>query len=78
MRPSDAEAYLRRDWRAIEDAKLAFWADQATAGSPAARLSSASRWNAYLRSVQPGYPDAADRAEDLAMHVELGRRLRSV
>lgn len=71
-------AYRDRDWNAVREAKEQFWAeDHRRRGPLAAFSSSAALWE-HARALDPTWPNAEQRAEDLAHHLELAERIRRV
>ena len=74
VKPADLRAFAHRDWTAVERAKLDYWVELAsTAGAgPALAIADALRRHA-ARFAALG--DDAGRAEDLAHHVTLKRRI---
>lgn len=70
----DIRAFARRDWARVTAAKRAHWASL----SPSDRFRlAASLWE-HARAELQGWPDAESRAEDLADHLELARKLDAV
>ena len=76
--PDALRAFRDRDWGAARAAKERYWAEDHRQRGPAAALAlSSSLWE-HARAIDPSWPDARQRAEDLAHHVELAERIRRV
>lgn len=76
--PKALRAFRVRDWKAVRDAKEQFWAEDHRRRGPLAGFAlSASLWK-RARALDPTWPDAQQRAKDLAHHVELAERIRRV
>ncbi|HLF55819.1 MAG TPA: hypothetical protein VI942_03135 [Thermoanaerobaculia bacterium] len=67
---------MRRDWAAVEAAKLADWAERKRRLTADEALAIASGLRQRVRNLRPDWPTEREREEDLAAHVELSRRLR--
>lgn len=78
VREEDLIAYANRDWTAIEASKRRRWAEQKRdmTAADALRVGDALRRHAAL--VRPDWPTAADRQDDLAVHVRVSESLRRV
>ena len=72
--PALVRAFAQRDRARAARAKRAHWAEL-HASDPLATLAASGALHEHLRAVRPGYPTAADRAEDLAHHIEQKRLL---
>lgn len=73
--PAALRAFRDRDWVSVRRAKEQFWADDhATRGPLAGLRAGAALWE-HARAVDPSWPDEAQRAEDLAHHLELAAKL---
>ncbi len=71
-----ARAYVGRPWAAIERAKRRFWAEAKR--TPGERVAVAEALREHARELHPMWPTNEDRAEDLAHHIELRRRLGAI
>lgn len=69
--PEAIRAFARRDRAAVAAAKRAWWAAQ----DPDVAVRAAGALWEHVRRLRPEWPTDRDRAEDLAHHVELKRRL---
>lgn len=78
MRPEDVMAFVRRDWAAVEEGKAAFWAERKASISAAQVLALGDGLRRHARTLKPDWPDAAERAEDLAVHRRVSEALRAV
>ena len=75
MTDDDLRQFARRDWAAAAAGKRDYWmAQYQQHGSTPARNASAALF-LHMRSVQPDYPSARHREEDLANHRLLRQRL---
>jgi len=78
MKREDIRAFAARDWAAIADAKAAFWAERKRSMTPEEALATAEMLRQHALQVNPGWPDADERAADLALHVRISEALRAV
>ena len=78
MTLQDLKRYASRDWAQAAADKRDYWMQQYRehGGVPARTASTALLLHMY--TVQPGYPSAADREEDLQHHLLLRQRLDRV
>ncbi len=71
MNRRDVEAFVHRDWVAIQDSKSAYWVERFQGdGWRPAWMAADALW-LDVRRAQPDYPSAADRDRDLADHLKL-------
>lgn len=71
MNRLDVEAFVHRDWPAVQASKAAYWAEQfRNHGWRPAWMAADALW-LDVRRTQPHYPSAEDRDRDLAEHVKL-------
>jgi hypothetical protein len=78
MKREDIRAFARRDWAAIADAKAEFWAERKRSMTAADALATAENRRQHAIQLKPGWPDADERAADLALHVRVPEALRAV
>lgn len=78
MKREDIRAFARRDWAAIADAKATFWAGRKRSMTAADVLAIAEMLRQHALQVKPGWPNADERAADLAVHVKISEALRAV
>jgi hypothetical protein len=78
MKRDDIRAFAGRDWAAIADPKAAFWAERKRSMTAAEALATAEMLRQHALLVKPGWPDADERAADLALHVRISEALRAV
>lgn len=78
VREDDLIAYAGRDWAAIEESKRRRWAEQKGRMTAAEALAVGDALRRHAALVRPDWPTAADREEDLAVHVRVSESLRSV
>jgi len=75
---SDILAFVRRDWSLANDEKTAFWAERKRRIPAAEAVRLGDELRRHARLLRPEWPDAAERAEDLAVHVRVSEALRAV
>ena len=78
MQEADIRAFARRDWAALERQKARFWADRKPAMTPDEALALGDALRRHAQTLRPDWPDAAERAADLALHARVGEALRAV
>jgi hypothetical protein len=78
MKREDIRAFAGRDWPAIAEAKARFWAERKRSMTPAEALATAEMLRQHALQMKPGWPDAEERAADLALHVRLSEALHAV
>ncbi len=78
MRKSDLEAFLQRDWQSVQKLKEEYWAERKRSLTPAEALAIGDRLRRHVLSSKPGWPSAAERREDLAIHTKVSAALRRV
>jgi len=78
MRREDILTFANRDWKALADAKADYWARRKEAMSAAEALAVGERLRRHARALKPGWPDEAERADDLAHHVRISEALGAV
>jgi hypothetical protein len=76
--PAALRAFRDRDWKRVREAKEQFWAEDHRQHGPLAGLNLCSMLWDHIRSIHPSWPDAEQRAEDLAHHLELAERIQRV
>jgi hypothetical protein len=74
----DIRAFVNRDWAAVEDEKARYWAERKRTMTAAEALATADMLREHARRTRPGWPDPAERADDLAVHVRVAEGLRAV
>lgn len=76
--PAALRAFRDRDWKRVREAKEQFWAEDHRRRGPLAGLAiSMGLWE-HARAIDPSWPNAEQRAEDLAHHIELADRIQRV
>lgn len=71
MDASSIRRFVDRPWERLRAAKRRYWAEEAAArGGDASRRASRVLW-LHMRQVRPDWPSDAERAADLAHHLEL-------
>ena len=78
MKREDIRAFDGRDWAAIADAKAAFWAERKRSMTAGEALATGEMLRHHALQVKPGWPDADERAADLAAHMRVSAALRAV
>jgi hypothetical protein len=73
--PAALRAFRDRDWASVRRAKEQFWADDHATRGPLAGLRAGAALREHARAVDPSWPNEAQRAEDLAHHLELAAKL---
>jgi hypothetical protein len=63
------ERFVNRDWEAVRQQKADTWSKR----TPVERLEAADALRPHIQRVQPGWPDASERAADLEHHLEQRR-----
>jgi hypothetical protein len=71
----DVESYVRRDWRALEDSKTAYWADRFKRDGWRAAWDAADALLLDVRRARTDYPTDRERDVDFADHLTLRDRL---
>jgi hypothetical protein len=78
MRRAEIEEFLRRDWRAVEASKRAFWAERKKDIDARELFAAVDTFREQIMALRPDWPTPAQREEDLEAHMKLGQALRSV
>jgi hypothetical protein len=75
MKRQDIVAFARRDWAALAEAKSSYWAERKRSMAADQALAVGDSLRRQVREIKPCWPDAGERAEDLAIHLRVsGRR----
>ena len=75
MNAADLREYARRDWAALAQHKANVWREQKSSMSAEDLLRISGELYQCARNLKPGWPTAAERDEDLAMHIRLSTLL---
>lgn len=75
MTAEDLKRFAAREWAAAEASKRDYWLEQYRQHGAAPARAAAAALVLHMRRVQPGYPSARDRDDDLADHHALRQRL---
>lgn len=78
MDPNDLREYATRERGALVALKSAHWRERKERLGPAEALRVADGLRQWCQLRQPGWPSTAEREADLAVHVRVGKGLRSV
>jgi hypothetical protein len=68
--------YLGRDWHAVRANKDAYWAERVARLGAYEALRVADELRCQMLSMQPAWPDVAQRDDDLRSHICLAERFR--
>jgi hypothetical protein len=71
----DLRRFARRDWAAVAALKRDYWTEQYRQHGPGPARAAATALLLHVQAVQPDYPSAQHRDEDLANHRALRQRL---
>jgi hypothetical protein len=77
MSPSDDDL-ASRDWAIFDRDTGAHWENERRTRGPLAAFHAGAALREHARAVRPDWPSEADRARDLADHLELLRILERV
>jgi hypothetical protein len=75
MDPESIREFARRNRAEVEASKQRYWVQQYRAFGPVRTVRASQALWQFVRRLRPDWPTARDRAEDLAHHVELKRRI---
>lgn len=78
MNEADIRSFVARDWAAIDREKARYWSERKRAMTALDALAVGDALRRYVQDVRPGWPDADERAADLALHVRVAGALRAV
>jgi hypothetical protein len=78
MHEADIRSFARRDWAALDLQKARFWAERKRAMTATDALELGDALRRHAQSLRPDWPDAAERAADLAAHTRVAEALRAV
>jgi hypothetical protein len=78
MKAADVQSYLDRDWDRARASKDRYWAERKRTLTPEEALRIADGLRLQVRSLRPDWPDAEQRAADIATHVRVSKLLRRV
>lgn len=67
----DVEAFVHRDWEAVQASKSAYWADRFRQHGWLPAWTAADALWLDVRRAQPQYPSAGDRDLDRVHHLKL-------
>lgn len=72
----DIQAYVSRDWEAVRENKDAYWGERILRLGPREGFRVAEALRRQALEMDPTWPDAARRHEDLECHVRLAEIFR--
>ncbi|HZS32101.1 MAG TPA: hypothetical protein VFC42_01835 [Methylomirabilota bacterium] len=75
MDPASVRQFVERPWARVRASKRRHWAEAVEADGPEPSLRASRALWLHMRCVRPDWPSDAERAEDLAHHLELKRCL---
>ena len=78
VNPADIRAFVERDWEAVQRETDRYWVEWKGSVTIADALAAADALRRHAVAVHPGWPDAADRSADLAVHLRVSDALRAV
>ena len=78
VNPADIRAFVQRDWEAVQRETDRYWVEWKGSATIAEALAAADALRRHAAAVRPGWPDAADRSADLAVHLRVSDALRAV
>ena len=73
--PASIREFAHRDRAAVQASKQRYWTEQYRASGPACTVRASQALWQFVRRLRPDWPTPRDRAEDLAHHVALKRKL---
>lgn len=75
MDPASIREFARRNRAEVQESKQRYWAEQYRAHGPAGAIRTSQALWQYVRRLRPDWPTARERAEDLAHHVAVKRKI---
>ena len=78
MNRRDVEAFVHRDWAAVQDSKSAYWVERFRRDGWSSTWKAADTLWLDVRRAQPDYPTPAERDGDLFDHLTLRANLDRV
>lgn len=75
MDPASVREFVHRNRDEVRASRQRYWAQQYRALGPARTIRASKVLWQFVRRLRPDWPTARDRAEDLAHHAELKRRI---
>jgi hypothetical protein len=78
VKRADLKAFAERDWAAVADLKVAYWANLKTTSGPGLAIQVGDDLRRHAIALHPRWPTDEDRREDLATHARVAAALRSV
>lgn len=71
-------AFARRDWAALADAKSEYWVERKRSMTAADALAVGEALRQHVHELRPDWPDASERAADMAVHLRVSEALHAV
>jgi hypothetical protein len=78
VKRADLKAFAERDWAAVADLKVAYWANLKTTTGPGLAIEVGDELRRHAIALRAKWPTAEDRREDLATHARVTAALKSV
>lgn len=78
MTREDIRTFAGRDWAAIAESKAGYWAGRKRSMTASDALAIAETLREHARQLKPDWPDADERAADMAAHVRISEALGAV
>lgn len=75
MDPASIREFARRNRAEVQESKQRYWAELYRVQGPAATIRTSQTLWQHARRLHPDWPTARERAEDLAHHVEMKRKI---
>jgi hypothetical protein len=75
---ADLRAFARRDWGALREQKERYWIERKRTMTPADALGLGDALRTHALALHGDWPDADERAADLAVHVRVAEALCAV
>jgi hypothetical protein len=76
--PAVLRAFARRDWSALQEHKERYWIERKRTMTPADALGVGDALRRHARALHGDWPDADERAADIAVHVRVAEALGAV
>lgn len=78
MTREDIRTFAERDWAAIAESKAGYWAGRKRSMTVPEALATGEMLRQHARQLKPDWPDADERAADMAVHVRISEALSAV
>jgi len=78
VKRADLKAFAERDWAAVADLKVSYWANLKKTSGPGLAIQVGDELRRHAIALHPQWPTDEDRREDLATHARVAAALKSV